>query len=75
MTVLPATRSGDGLLQIAASAVAVEAVVRIEGGELRLSTRAAALERAQAAPGKLKAPDESVVDEFLADRRKEAERE
>lgn len=53
----------------------VEAVVRIEGGELRLSTRAAALERAQAALSSLRGPAGRVVDEFLADRRKEAERE
>lgn len=53
----------------------VEAVARIEGGELRLSTRAAALERAQAALSSLKRPAGGDVDEFLADRRKEAERE
>lgn len=49
----------------------VEVIVRLEGDELRISTRAAALKRAQATLAALKKPGESVVDEFIADREKE----
>lgn len=53
----------------------VELIVRIEDGELRMTTRAEALKRAQRALATLKPAGKSVVDEFLEDRRKEAERE
>lgn len=54
----------------------MELIVRIEDGELRMSTRAEALKRAQRELTALKKePDQSVVDEFIADRRREAERE
>lgn len=42
---------------------------RIVDGELRLISLGAALKRAQAALAPLKKPGESVVDEFLAERR------
>lgn len=51
-----------------------ELIVITEGpGELRVLTRKAALRRAQERLAKLKKPGESVVDEFLEDRRREAE--
>ena len=53
----------------------VEVIVRLEEGELRISTRANALKRAQESLSALKKPGQSVVDEFIAERRKEAERE
>lgn len=54
----------------------MELIVRIEDGELRMSTRAEALKRAQRELTALKKePGQSVVDEFIADRRREAERE
>lgn len=53
-----------------------ELIVVTEGpGELRVLTRKAALRRAQERLAKLKTPGESVVDEFLEDRRREAEAE
>lgn len=54
----------------------MELIVRIEDGELRMTTRAEALRRAQRELSALKKePGQSVVDEFIADRRREAERE
>lgn len=52
-----------------------ELIVRVEQGELRVHTREAALRRAQQRLKRLKKPGESVVDEFLAERREEARRE
>ena len=42
---------------------------RVEGGELRLVSPAAAVQRVQARMQKLKTPGESTVDQFLAERR------
>ncbi|MEZ5352647.1 MAG: AbrB/MazE/SpoVT family DNA-binding domain-containing protein [Bryobacteraceae bacterium] len=53
----------------------MELVVRIEDGELRLSTRAEALRRAQRALADLKRPGQSVVDDFIAERLKEAQQD
>lgn len=54
-----------------------EMIAEIEDGRLVLSTKAARLKRAQALIGKYcpAQPGESVVDEFLAERRKAAETE
>ena len=52
-----------------------ELIVRLEDGELRLSTPLQALRQAQRALSLLKKPGESVVDDFLADRKQEAHRE
>ena len=52
-----------------------ELIVRIEDGELRLTTPAQALKQAQRALSALKKPGESVVDNFLADRKQEAQRD
>jgi AbrB family looped-hinge helix DNA binding protein len=49
--------------------------LRVENGEIRLYDRAQALRRAQAIAQKFKKPGESVVDEFLKERRAEASRE
>lgn len=51
-----------------------EVLLRVEDGEIRLTTRSAALKKAQAAMQAFK-PADSVVDSFLADRRAEALRE
>jgi AbrB family looped-hinge helix DNA binding protein len=48
--------------------------LRIEGGEIRLASISQALLRAQNIAQKYKKPGEDVVDEFLKDRRIEAER-
>jgi len=50
-------------------------ILRIEDGELRLHTREQALRRAQERLKRLKKAGDSVVDEFLAERRQEARRE
>lgn len=52
-----------------------EVIVRMEDGELRLSTPMQALKQAQQALSLLKKPGECVVDEFLAERKQEAARE
>jgi hypothetical protein len=52
-----------------------ELVLRIVDGELRLHTREAALQRAGGRLGRLKKPGESVVSEFLDERRQEVRRE
>ena len=52
-----------------------ELIVRLEDGELRLSTPLQALKQAQRALSLLKKPGESVVDDLLADRKQEAHRE
>jgi hypothetical protein len=52
-----------------------ELVLRIVDGELRLHTREAALQRARERLGRLKKPGESVVGEFLDERRQEVRRE
>ena len=44
-------------------------IARVDQGELRLSSRQMALRRVQSQMAKLKKPGESVVDEFLAERR------
>jgi len=49
-----------------------ELILRVEEGELRVHTREAALRRAKERLKRLKRPGESVVDEFLAERREEA---
>ncbi len=46
-----------------------ELIARFEDGELRLTTRLAAIRRIQERLAKYKQPGESVVDEFLAERR------
>jgi AbrB family looped-hinge helix DNA binding protein len=46
-----------------------ELLARVANGELRLTTRAAAIRRIQERLAKYKKPGESVVDEFLAERR------
>jgi bifunctional DNA-binding transcriptional regulator/antitoxin component of YhaV-PrlF toxin-antitoxin module len=50
-------------------------ILRVEDGELRIHSVEQALRRAQARLSRLKKPGESVVDEFLAERREEARRE
>jgi AbrB family looped-hinge helix DNA binding protein len=50
-------------------------LVRVEDGGLRVETREVALRRLQEYMRKFKKPGESVVDEFLAERREEARRE
>ena len=55
--------------------VGSELILRVEEGELRVHTREAALRWAREQLKKLKKPGESVVDEFLAERREEARRE
>ena len=50
-------------------------VVRLEDGGLRVETREVALRRLQDYLRKFKRPGESVVDEFLTERREEARRE
>jgi AbrB family looped-hinge helix DNA binding protein len=52
-----------------------ELILRLEGGELRMYTRQAALRRVREALRRLKRPGDSVVDEVLAGCRQEAERE
>ena len=52
-----------------------EVIVRMEDGELRLSTPRQALKQAQQALSLLKKPGKCVVDEFLAERKQEAARE
>lgn len=47
-----------------------EVLVSLENGELRITTRLAALQKAQAAMESYKCSD-SIVDSFLADRREE----
>lgn len=49
--------------------------MRLEDGELRLSTPLQALKQVQRALSLLKKPGESVVDDFLSDRKQEAHRE
>jgi AbrB family looped-hinge helix DNA binding protein len=46
-----------------------ELLARVENGELRITTRAASIRRIQERLAKYKKPGESVVDEFLAERR------
>lgn len=50
-------------------------ILRVESGELRVHTRQAAIRRARERLGRLKKPGESVVDEFLAERREAGRRE
>lgn len=45
----------------------------VEGGDIRISTHDAALARLQQMANKHKRPGVSIVDEFIAERRKEAE--
>jgi AbrB family looped-hinge helix DNA binding protein len=52
-----------------------ELILRLEDGELRMYTRQVALRRVREALQRLKRPGDSVVDEVLAGRRQEAERE
>ena len=52
-----------------------ELILRIEDGELRMHTRETAIRRARERLKRLKKPGESVVDEFLSERREEARRE
>ena len=49
-----------------------EILIRVEDGGLRLETRATALRRVQDYMKQFKKPGDSVVDEFLAERREEA---
>ena len=49
--------------------------LRLEGDELRIASNAANLRRAQALVARYVPKDVSLVDEFLADRRREAARE
>ncbi len=49
--------------------------LRVENGEIRLYDRAQALRRAQEIAQKYKKPGESVVDEFLRERRAASTRE
>jgi AbrB family looped-hinge helix DNA binding protein len=46
--------------------------LRVENGEIRLFDKVQALRKAQALASKFKKPNESVVDEFLNDRRNQA---
>ncbi|MFN0166267.1 MAG: AbrB/MazE/SpoVT family DNA-binding domain-containing protein [Bryobacteraceae bacterium] len=50
-------------------------ILRVENGELHIHTRDAAIRRARERLKRLKKPGESVVDEFLAERREQARRE
>lgn len=50
-------------------------ILRVENGELHMHTRDAAIKRARERLKRLKKPGESIVDEFLAERREEAGRE
>ncbi len=50
-------------------------ILRVENGELRMHTREAAIKRARERLKRLKKPGESIVDEFLAERREAAGRE
>ncbi len=50
-------------------------IARVVDGVLRLETPAVSLEHIRAVARKYKKPDESVVDEFIAERRAEAARE
>ena len=50
-------------------------LMKVQDGEMRLWTRAAAVQRAQEMYRKFAKPGESLVDELIADRRAEAERE
>lgn len=52
-----------------------ELILRVEDGELRLHSREEAIRRSRARLKRLKKPGQSVVDEFLNERRKEARRE
>lgn len=52
-----------------------EVILRVEDGELRLHTRKEAMRRAKVRLAGRKKPGESVVTEFLAERRQEAQRE
>ena len=52
-----------------------ELILNVEDGGLRVETRATALRRAQAYFRQFNKPGESVVDDLLKDRRKEARRE
>lgn len=49
--------------------------LRVQDGEIRLFNRAQALSRAQAIARKYKSPGTSVVDEFISERRSEAQEE
>jgi len=50
-------------------------ILRVVNGELHMHTQETALEHARRRLKKLKKPGQSVVDEFLAERRAEARRE
>jgi len=50
-------------------------IMRVEDGELRLSTLAEAIRRAQEAVAQYIEPGRSLVDELIAERRAEAERD
>lgn len=50
-------------------------ILRVEDGELRMHTRETAIRRARERLARLKRPGESVVDQFLSDRREETSRE
>ncbi|MCC6585849.1 MAG: AbrB/MazE/SpoVT family DNA-binding domain-containing protein [Bryobacterales bacterium] len=50
-------------------------ILRVVDGELRMHTRQEALRRARERLKRLKKPGQSVTDEFLAERRQEAQRE
>ena len=52
-----------------------ELIVRLEDGELLLTTPMQALRQAQRALSLLKKPGENVVDDFLAERKQEANRD
>jgi bifunctional DNA-binding transcriptional regulator/antitoxin component of YhaV-PrlF toxin-antitoxin module len=52
-----------------------ELIIRVEDGGLRVETREAALRRMQNYLKQYKQPGESVVDEFLAERREEARKD
>ena len=56
-------------------AVGDQVVVRLQDGELRITTKRQRILRAQARAGRYIKPGVSVVDELLAERRREAERE
>jgi antitoxin PrlF len=50
-------------------------LVRVAGGEIRISTPEAAIRRAQAAVRRFVPPDRSLVDELVDERREAAKRE
>jgi AbrB family looped-hinge helix DNA binding protein len=52
-----------------------DVILRVENGELRMHTREEAIRKARQRLKRLKKPGESVVDEFLAERREESARE